>query len=249
MHSLYANVWNETLKITFKKKTVFFLAMTLIIPIAAGLLLANFQSGFGIGAVSSKDFPIVMLGLFTGIFLPLFVFMGAADQFSGELGDRTLKVVLARPVSRFKIFASKQISLGIYIAAYLFVALIASVISAFFLNGGIPGLSVLDWLLAYGAAFIPLAVLSIIAVLIAQFFSSSSGALTISILLYMAAKVSAFFFPQMSKYSPTAYMDWHMLWISSPMAAGKAWSVFMFLLACSILCFTAGFYLFDKKEL
>jgi ABC-2 type transport system permease protein len=85
-------------------------------------------------------------------------------------------------------------------------------------------------------------------VLLAQFFSSSSGALTTTILLYIAAKAAAFFFPQVSTYSPTAYTDWHLMWIGSQMASGKVLSVFIFLLACSILCFTAGFYLFDKKE-
>lgn len=249
MHSLYANVWNETLKMAFKKKTLFFMIMTLIIPIGAGLLLGNFQSNFGIGAVSSGDFPIVMLGLFTGIFLPLFVFMGAADQFSGELGNRTMKLVLTRPISRFKVYASKQISLGLYIAAYLFIALVGSVISAIFLTGGFSDFAIFDWLKAYGAAFLPLATLSVTAVLLAQFFTSSSGALTISILIYIAVKVSSIFFPQVSTYSPTAYLDWHMLWIGNPMATGQVWSVFMFLLACSILVFTAGFYFFDKKEL
>lgn len=249
MHSLYANVWNETLKIALKKKTWFFMLLTLIIPIGAGLLLANFQSGFGIGAVSSGDYPIVMLSLFTGIFLPLFVFMGAAELFSGEIGDRTLKIILTRPISRFKVYASKQISLGLYIAAYLFIAMIGSVIAAIFLSGGLSDFAVLEWLIAYGAAFVPLATLSLTAVLLAQFFTSSSGALTISILLYIAVKASSFFFPQVSTYSPTAYLDWHMLWIGSPMASSQVWSVFIFLLACSILVFTAGYYLFDKKEL
>jgi ABC-2 type transport system permease protein len=251
MHSLVANIRNETLKIAYKKKTLFFLAMTIVLPIGASLLIANFQSSIGIGAISSKDFPIVMLGLFTTIFLPLFVFMGAADQFSGEIGDRTLKVVLTRPISRFKVFASKQISLGIYIAAYLAAALLASIISSMLLKGssGSLGMAVMDWIIAYGAAFLPLATLSIAAVLLAQFFSSSSGALTMSILLYIATKAAAFFFPQVSTYSPTAYTDWHLMWIGSGVATDKVFSVFMFLLACSILFFTAGFYLFDKKEL
>ncbi|WP_256758847.1 ABC transporter permease [Cohnella sp. WQ 127256] len=248
MHSLYANVWNETLKMTFKKKTWFFMAITLIIPIGAGILLANFQSNIGISAVSSSDFPMTMLGLFTVLFLPLFVFMGAADQFSGELGDRTLKIVLTRPISRFKVFASKQLSLGIYIAAYLLLAMIGSVVSAVFLRGGLSEFAILDVLIAYGAAFLPLAVLSIIAVFLAQFFTSSSGAITVSILLYIAVKGSSFFFPQVSTYSPTAYLNWHTLWLGNTMGNGQVWSVFMFLLACSILFFTVGFYLFDKKE-
>jgi ABC-2 type transport system permease protein len=250
MHSLAASIRNETLKIVLKKKTVFFLAMTILIPIGASLLVANLQSSIGIGTIASKDFPIVMLGLFTSIFLPLFVFMGAADQFSGELGDRTLKVVLTRPVSRFKVFASKQISLGLSIAAYLAAAFVASAASSLLLEGtGGLGAAFTAWIPAYGAAFLPLATLSIVAVLLAQLFTSSSGALTTSILLYIAAKVAAFFFPQVFTYSPTAYMDWHMMWLGSPMATDQIFSVFMFLLACSILCFTAGYYFFDKKEL
>jgi ABC-2 type transport system permease protein len=249
MHSLYGNIWNETLKITLKKKTVFFLAMTFLMPIGASLLIANFQSSIGIGAVSSQDFPIIMLGLFTGIFLPLFVFMGAADQFSGEMGDRTLKVVLTRPITRFKVFASKQISLGIYIAAYLAVAFLASAIASFFLQGSLSMGSIGNWILAYGTAMLPLLTISIVAVCLAQFFSSSSGALTTSILLYIAVKVAAYFFPQVATYSPTAYTDWHMMWIGGSMATNQVFGVFMFLLACSILFFTAGFYLFDKKEL
>jgi ABC-2 type transport system permease protein len=244
-----ANVWNETLKLAYKKKTIFFLAVTLLLPLVAGILLSRFQHGIGIGAIAAKDFPIVMLGLFTSIFLPLFVFMGAADVFSGEMGDRTMKNILTRPLSRFKVFSSKQLALAIYIALYLAVALIASMIAALFFQhfGGIGTLA--TWLLAYGSAFVPLLVLSIAAVCLAQFFSSSSSALTVSILLYLAFKVAAFFLPQIATYSPTAYMDWHMLWVGGSLVTSKITSIFMFLIACSILFFTAGYYLFDKKEI
>ncbi|MNW02394.1 hypothetical protein D3C71_1981700 [compost metagenome] len=70
-----------------------------------------------------------------------------------------------------------------------------------------------------------------------------------SILVYLAFKVAAFFIPQLATYSPTAYMDWHMLWVGGSMVTGKIMSIFMFLMGCSILFFTAGFYLFEKKEL
>jgi len=249
MHSFTASVCNESIKIASKKKTIFFLAVTLLLPVLAGVLLSRFQSGIGIGAVASQDFPIIMLGLFSSLFLPLFVFMGAADVFSGEMGDRTMKLALTRPISRFKVFASKQLALLLYIALYLLAALLASVLSALFFThfGGIA--TVLDWLLPYGSAFVPLLVMSVAAVCLAQFFSSSSSALTVSILLYAGLKVAAFFIPQLAAYSPTAYTDWHMLWIGGTLAGAKIANIFMFLMACSILLFTAGYYLFDKKEI
>ncbi|WP_372635534.1 ABC transporter permease [Cohnella sp.] len=249
MHSLYANVRNEALKIALKKKNWFFLLMTFAIPIGAGVLLANVQSGFGLGVMTSGEYPIAVLGLFTGIFLPLFVFMGAADQFSGEQGDRTMKNVLTRPISRFKVFVSKQAALGVAIAVHLFAALVGSSIAAVFLSGSFRLGDTLDWMIAYGAAFLPLLALSIAAVFLAQFFASGIGALAVSVLLYVALRAGAFFFPQLHSYSPTAYLNWHTLWLGNPLPAGQLWSVFMFLAACCILLFTAGFYFFDKKEL
>jgi ABC-2 type transport system permease protein len=249
MHNFYANVWIETRKVALKKKTLYLMALTLLLPIGAGLLLANVQNSLGIGAIHAEEFPVFMLNLFTGLLLPLFVCMGAADQFSEEIGRRTMKLVLARPISRFKVFASKQATLGIYIAAYSMTALVASGISAIFLSGDVSVAVILDWLIAYGTALLPLITLSIMAVLLAQFFSSGSGALITSILLFAAAKIGAVFFPQISAYSPVSYLDWHMIWLGSPAATDQLWSVFMFLLGCSILFFTAGFYLFNKKEL
>ncbi|MFB9277505.1 ABC transporter permease [Cohnella cellulosilytica] len=249
MHSLYASLRNEVWKLALKKKNWFFLLMTLAIPVGAGILLANFQSGFGLGVMTSGDYPIAMLGLFTGFLLPLFVFMGAADQFSGEHGDRTMKNALTRPISRFKVFASKQAALGIAILVYLLAALVGSSIASLFLSGSLKLGDTLDWLIAYGAAFLPLLALGVAAAFLAQFFSSGIGALAASILLYVALRAGAFFFPQLNSYSPTAYLNWHTLWLGDSLPAGQIGSVFMFLAACCILLFTAGFYFFDKKEL
>jgi ABC-2 type transport system permease protein len=250
MHSLMANILNETEKQFWKKKTVFFLLLSAIIPLAGAGLLASYQNKLGIATVTSASFPILMLGVFTSFILPLFIFMAAADSFAGEISACTLKITLVRPISRFKVYASKHISLAIYTILYLAAAGIASILSGFFFSvksGMFQG--VLDAILAFGVAVIPFIALSAIAVLIAQFTRSGSGALIICILLYLAFKAVSFFLPQVSLYSLTSYTDWHLLWLSSTVAMGKVTSIFMFLAACSILFFTAGFYFFDKKEL
>jgi ABC-2 type transport system permease protein len=249
MYSIVANVVNETEKQFWKKKTVFFLILSALIPLAGAMLIASFQSKLGIASITAADYPILVLGLFTSFILPLFVFMAAADSFAGEASAHTLKIVLLRPISRFKIYASKHISLGIYTFLYLAAAGISSVLSGLFFSvkaGMAQG--VLDALLAYVIATIPFIALTCIAVLIAQFTRSGSGALIICIILYMGIKAAAFFLPQVSLYSLTSYTDWHVLWLSSSVAIGKLISIFMFIAACSILCFTAGFYFFDKKE-
>jgi ABC-2 type transport system permease protein len=249
MNSLLANVVNETEKQFWKKKTVFFLILSALIPLLGAVLLASFQNKLGIASITAADYPILVLGLFTSFILPLFVFMAAADSFAGEASANTLKIALLRPISRFKVYTSKHISLGIYTLSYLAAAGVASVLSGLFFSvksGMAQG--ILDALLAYIVAAIPFFALTCIAVLIAQFTRSGSGALIICILFYIGIKAVAFFLPQVSLYSITSYTDWHVLWLSSSVVIGKLTSIFMFMAACSILCFTAGFYFFDKKE-
>jgi ABC-2 type transport system permease protein len=249
MYSLVANVINETEKQFWKKKTVFFLILSAIIPIAGAAFITSFQNKFGIASITASDYPIMILGIYTSFVLPLFIFMAAADSFAGEVSANTLKITLLRPISRFKIYVSKHISLGIYTLLYLAAAGIASVLSGFLFSVK-TGLTqgILDAILAYTVAAIPFIALTCIAVLIAQFTRSGSGALIICILAYLGVKSAAFFMPQVSLYSLTSYTDWHVLWLSGSAAIGKLISIFMFMAACSILCFTAGFYFFDKKE-
>ncbi|MGG1513977.1 ABC transporter permease [Paenibacillus oryzisoli] len=249
MLSLTANIRNEMIKMALKKRTIAFLALTLLLPVAAGILLSRFQQGIGIGAFTSQDFPIMMLGILTSVLLPLFLFMNAADSFAGEIGDRTMKNVLTRPITRFGVFTSKQAALALSAIAYLAAGFLASTLSSLLLqhSGGFG--TVLKWLLAYGAAFVPLLVISMLGVLLAQFFRNSGAALTVSILLYLAVKAGGFFLPQVNRFSPTSYLDWHMLWVGSGLDFGRISAIFMFFLACSILLFTAGFYVFDRKEL
>jgi ABC-2 type transport system permease protein len=250
MYSLVANVVNETEKQFWKKKTVFFLILSALFPLGAALLISSFQNKLGIASITAADYPILILGLFTSFVLPLFIFMAAADSFAGEASANTLKIALLRPISRFKIYASKHISLAVYTVLYLAAAGIASVLSGllFSVKTGMTQ-GILDAFMAYAVAVIPFIALTSIVVLIAQFTRSGSGALIICILIYIGIKAVAFFIPQVSLYSLTSYTDWHVLWLSSNVAIGKLTSIFMFIAACSILCFTAGYYFFDKKEL
>jgi ABC-2 type transport system permease protein len=249
MHSLKAGIVNEALKIISRKKAVFFLLIAAILPVAAVPVISRVQSGFGIAAVASADFPLLMLNLYTALFLPLILFMTASDLFAGEIGDKTMRITLTRPISRFKVFVSKHVSMFLYTLLYLTVALASSTISSLFLaeKGDLPK-GLLNSAAAYGLAAVPMFTLGVVAVFLVQFFKNGSGALTVCILVYALAKGISFVFPQLTVYSPTAYTDWYQLWIGSSVAAGKIASIFMFLMACSILFFTAGYYMFDKKE-
>src|ERR1035437_5662875 len=112
MNSLSANFINETQKMLLKSKVLACFIISAIIPVGVALLIALLHNKAGVLAVGPAGFPIFILGLFTSTLLPLFIFMWAADIFAGEVGDRSLKVVMVRPISRFKIYLSKIMALG-----------------------------------------------------------------------------------------------------------------------------------------
>ncbi|MHB9093276.1 MAG: ABC transporter permease [Eubacteriales bacterium] len=250
MSSLYPNTVNEVQKIFQRKKYIVFLVITALIPIMAAFTFNLFQSKLGIFAVNSASFPILMLWLFTGFLWPLFIFSVASDIFSGELGEKTLKIALTRPISRFYVFLSKNISIGIFILINLCVVFIVSVAAGLFLEGTsnmVTGL----WqnMLAYITAMFPMLFLSIEAVFLAQFFRSSGGALATCIFVFLAAKIVPFLSSTLAKINPFAYTDWYMMWLGSSVSAGRILNVFLILLSYSVILFASGFYMFDKRDL
>jgi ABC-2 type transport system permease protein len=250
MSSYIAGVQNELSKLVARKKLLILLGVLLLLPVAAAILLSQLQNGIGIAAISGGDFPQLMLGIYTNFFLPLLLFMAAADLFSGEIQDRTLKLTLTRPISRFQVFASKITVLALYSFTALASALILSMVSGLALSARTGwGEAMLQAVISYGVALLPMIALAIAASLLAQFFKSASGALAICVVLYAALKLLGLFYPQFTVYSPTNYTDWHQLWINSAVSARKLITATGYLLACCILCFTAAFAMFDKREL
>lgn len=249
MGLLKSGTINELVKMKARKKTVFFLLLTALIPFLGIPVVLRLQSGLGVAGVAADQYPAAVLGVLTLFVIPLAVFMAAVDLFSGEFGDRTMRSVLLRPISRAKIFTSKLLALFTLIAAHLAVGWLASAAAAFFLppsDGLAAGIA--EAALAYAAAALPMFALAAAAVFVAQFFKNATGALAVCILLYAGAKLLVFVFPEFAAFSPAAYTDWHETWIGSAVSAGRIIPVFSFLLGCCIVFYTSGYYVFDKKE-
>ncbi|UQZ83534.1 ABC-2 family transporter protein [Paenibacillus konkukensis] len=251
MSGFKANVINEMIKLCLRRKSLCFMALTALLPAAGAILVSRFQSGLGVTAATAADFPIWMLGLFAGLLLPLFIFMAASDMFPGELENGTAKLVLTWPVTRLNIFASKHVSMVLYICIFIALGLLSSVLASFFLEAGGSGRAagLTQSLLAYGAAVVPLAAIGFAAMLLAQGFKSGSGALTLCILLYGLAKLAGLLYPQFVVYSPTDYTDWYMLWIGGAVAWGKIFGIASLLAGWGLICFSAGYFIYDKKQL
>ena len=114
MNNIKANIINEVQKLFLKRKITALLVITAVICFLAAFFISSTQEKLVFIAIDSISFPLMTLTIFTNIFLPLFIFMSVAELFSGELGDRSLKLVLLRPISRLKVFISKNIAIAIY---------------------------------------------------------------------------------------------------------------------------------------
>lgn len=250
MNSLYANFINETQKMFLKSKVVACFIVSAIIPVGIALLIGLLRDKVGVLAVGTAGFPIFILGLYTSLILPLFIFMWAADIFAGEVGEVTLKIVLVRPISRFNIYLSKIMALSLATILLLATVLLVSLISGIFLDGtgSQYRAGFINGIQAYILAIVPMVSLGITAAFIAQFFKSSSGALTTAILAYIAGRLLPVVYPVAAKVLLFSYTNWHVMWMGVSLAPERILYAFLIMLSTSIILFTSGYYLFDIKE-
>jgi ABC-2 type transport system permease protein len=249
MYSMYASWFNEMEKLWVRRRTKGFLLLTVLISAIFAFLLAILQNKTILSAGLGSDFPTLMLGLFTTIFLPLFVFMAAADMFPGEVASRTLKLILIRPIVRSKVFASKVAALAVYIAVHLCAIWFVSVIAGMFLSNDNIWSSLLESIKMYTAAFVPMLAFGLIAIFIAVGFNNSTSALGLNLFIYIAAKLLPLVFPTIAVWSIFSYTDWYTLWAGGGVSLGKLFNTFALLLSYSILAYTAAWVIFDRKRL
>lgn len=245
-HSLYASTHNEAAKLLGQTKTKLAVALTALVPVVAALLLGNWETGVGVSL--SRDLSQLMLSLFTTALLPLFLFMAAAESFSGEFADRTIKLVLLRPVSRAKAYASKVLALLLYATSLLALAWFVSLVAGLVLNAEAALAGLIDSLVAYATAFVAMAAVGSAASFVAQWLRSGVGALALCIVLYAGAKLLPLFFPGAAAWSFASYTDWHTLWIGGSADPGKLLPLFLLLLSSSMVSYIAGWFLFERKQ-
>jgi ABC-2 type transport system permease protein len=247
MLSFNATLRNELIKLFYKKKTVVFLGFSALLPIIAALLIGKLQGIIGI-STTNEGFSINVLDIFTLFILPLFIFLLASDLFPGEISAHNMKLTLLRPVSRLNVFLAKTAALGLCIAIMLvLIGIINTLCGALFSDIQAVG----GWFnifKAYTAAFFSMFAIGIAAIFFSQFFSRSSSALIFLIILFAVAKLLPIFFHSATYFSLAAYTDFHLLWIGHVVSVKARLTSLMFLLSSSVLLFSLGFYVFDKKE-
>jgi ABC-2 type transport system permease protein len=244
-----ATLVNEIEKLYKKKKALAAVLLSLAIIVLGQLIIVGVRSGFGIRGVGSVEFPMLVLSVVVNTILPLFTALVAIDSFSGEFSQNTMRITLTRPVSRFKIFTAKIIAIGLFIFANLLLLLFLSVLAGFIFNTNSATFSAFArTILAYFISLPPLLVLGLGIVLIANFFKSGTSVFFVSILIFIVLKILGLAFSRYSGMLITTQLDWYNLWVANTFPLGKIVRQFLIMSGYALMLFTAGFYLFDKKE-
>lgn len=248
--NLIVTVINESEKIFRRKRTLVFLSTAVLLPLAIFFSIIFLQNKIGVLAISSAQFSYFTLNLFVGILLPLYIFAITADLFAGELQDKTLKLVLTRPITRSGVYVAKIMSVIVFNIAFLSVLLISSILASILLGGIQQLFSELPRIfLSYIVTLIPMGLIGITGVFIAQFFKNGGTALTMSILLFLGIKAVVLVIPSFAELLPFSYNDWYLYWLSGTLGLSKLLYSFVVMFSYMLIFSAIGSYFFEKKDI
>jgi ABC-2 type transport system permease protein len=240
---------NELEKLYRKRKATVAIILSLLIIVIGQLLVVGVRTGLGLRGAGSVEFPMLVLSVVVYTVQPLFTALVAIDSFSGEFSQNTMRIMLTRPVNRFKIFSAKITAIALFILANLIVLFVFSTLAGFLFNTNSATLGAFaNTILSYLVSFIPMFVLALGIVLLANLFKTGISVFFIAILTFVVFKVLEVVFTQYSGLFITSYLDWYNIWLAQSFPLWKILRQFLLLVGYAIMLFTAGYYLFDKKE-
>jgi ABC-2 type transport system permease protein len=192
---------------------------------------------------------LLVLSFVANTILPLFTALVTIDCFSGEFSHNLMRVTLTRPVSRFKIFSAKISAITIFVFANLLFLFILSTLAGFLFNANSASVAYFSkTVLSYVVSLFPLVVLALGIALLTNILKNPTSVFFISILLFLAMKAFGVLFSQYSSFLITSQLDWYNLWLSYAFPLDKIIRRLLIMVGYAIMFFTAGYYLFDRKE-
>lgn len=240
---------NEIEKLYKRRKVFVAVLLSLAMIVIGQLMIVVLRNGFGLRGAGSVEFPLLVLSVVINTILPLFAALVAIDSFSGEFTHNSMRITLTRPVSRFKLFTAKITAITLFVLAILVLLFLFSTLAGLFFNANSATASAfVRAMLAYVASLFPLIVLVLGIVLLANIFHSGISVFFVSILVFLAFKVVGLVFLRYANLLPTTQLDWYNLWLVNTFPLGKILRQLLIMIGYAIIFFTAGFYLFDKKE-
>lgn len=250
MESFKATLINEIEKLYKKKKIIVAAILSFIIIILGQIAMTCLKSGFGIRAVGSMEFPILVLSLVANTVIPLFTALVTIDCFIGEFSHNTIKIALTRPVTRLKFFTAKIVAITFFVLTNIIFVMIFSILAGVIFNANtftLTGISRI--VISYLVTLLPMIVLVLFIAILSNLLKSEVGVFFLSVLLFIGLKVLEVVFSKYSSVLFTSLIGWYELWIMNKISILTILRRLMFIVSYGIMFFISGYYLFDKKEI
>jgi ABC-2 type transport system permease protein len=247
MKALITNTKCELTKLLLKKKYIAITAIGAIICVlrlGGSVLVAKLSGG---ELVIKSNLIMEMIGFVTQILVPLVVFMAVTDLFASEIQEDTMKAVLMRPITRFKVMTSK--ALAVLVLSCLVMLAIFAVCFVIQLLSGNSLANAPITLAAYLIDMLPIIALISMAIFINVISKSSTSAMFLCIVAYVAFVYMNMYVSPLGQMFFTAYLQWHKLWLGNIIPI-KAMMTNVGILFGSVLIFyVASYIIFDKKDI
>lgn len=250
MGAFKAALLNEMFKLRKKRKLTAAAILSILAVLVGQVAVTGVNLGFGLRVTGSTEFPLMVLTLMAYTVLPLLATFVAIDMFNGELATNTMKLTLTRPVSRFGIFCAKVLNLALFIVANLWFVMVLSLVAGWLFNPTSFSMAGLfKVFLAYTVTFLPIFVFALGVVLLANVLSGGLAVFFVSVLLFIGFNFISLLFSQFSSFLVTSMFDWYTQWIAQPLNGFKVLRQTLILVGCGLMLFTAGYHLFDRKDI
>jgi ABC-2 type transport system permease protein len=234
----------EFLKISAQKKYRVMIALTVLLPIAIGLLhfFPNSVIQFSMG-----NFPYTMLSVAIYFLIPLVAFMMASDLFAGEQERGELKIMLTKPVNRMAIAIGKFCAMLVYISVILAILLILSSIISI-ATAGFGASNLFSIVIAYCLTLVPAMVISAMATLIATLTHTSTASFSICLLSFLGINFLGLAFSGIAPALFTNYLTIYKMVIGSSIPIIQLLFGIGILIGYGLIFMSIQINVFEKKE-
>jgi len=247
-----ASLQNELMKIFTRKKFFVLLIIEILICILCGgvnYLIGKASAGAVSTSLMLSNMPMNMLSFFIQIYVPLMILMASSDLFASEVQDGTIRASFMRPVSRFKLYASKVTAITIMAVIYLAVLFVLTTIMKLVGGSGVASATgIVDSFFAYFLDIFPIIVLVLFAAMLNQLLNSPSLSIVICVIIYIGLYILGIVVPQASGLLFTGYLQWHNLWLGVTLPFGAMLSKIGLIFGYGLVFGCIGYYLFERKE-
>lgn len=270
----------ELYKIFKKWRTyIGFIAITVLIPVIEiaismeGQRSINFmtreiqQSFIFVGNLLNTYFVSYLILNSLAIHIPFLITLVAGDLLAGEATAGTYRILITRPVSRFRIVTSKFLAGMIYtFLLILWLALISMVLGYFLLGTGellvLKGGNIIilakndimwRFILAYAYAVLSMGVVTSLAFLFSALVENAIGpiisTMAIIIIFIIISAINIDFFQAIRPYLFTNYMGSWSSFFDSPMDSSEIMKSVLIMAGHIIFLFGLTAFIFQKKDI